>query len=125
MKFIRKWYNRYCLKKDTKNLSDVDELSTGTLKFETDDEHVDYLEKNHEYYEKFGKYKLATMVKILRDQIEDAKLSEKETDVLRGSLLAYRTMMRSFEVMPDQIINLKSKGDEIQEKIININNFDK
>jgi len=32
--------------------------------------------------------------------------------------------MRSFEVMPDQIINLKSKGDEIQEKIININNFD-
>ncbi len=124
MKFIRKWYNRYCLTKDTKKISDVDELSTGILSFETDDHKVDYLEKNYEYYEKFGKNKLATMVKILRDQIEDSNLTEKETDVLRGSLLAYRTMMRSFEVMPDQIINLKSKGDEIQEKIININNFD-
>lgn len=123
MKFIRKWYNRFSLKEDTKTLLDVDELTNGDIKFKDDDEQVDYLEKNYHYYEKYGKQKLASMVKILRDQIENSKLSEKETDVIRGSILAYRTMMRSFEVMPDQIQNLKSRGEEIKEKIININNF--
>lgn len=124
MKQIRKWYNNLSLNKKTQKLLDVDTIGIN-LNSMGDDEKVSYLEGNFEFYEKYGKDRFSAMLILLRDKLESNELSEKDTARLRGSILAYRSIMTSFELMPSEIENIKTKGKNIQEKIININNFNK
>ena len=124
MKFLKKWYTKDTSRHDQFREVEVDLLSSTEPEHGTR-ERLTFLQDNYEYYEKYGKEKLARMIQMLRSQLESSQLSELDTARFRGSILSYRTMMRYYEAMPSEIDNIVTQGKNLEKTAYNINNFDK
>lgn len=120
----KKWYNNITREEDKGNeISDeyIDNLKSTEPTFGSRGR-IDYLQNNYEYYEKYGREKLASMIQALRTQLE-AQTDVETTARLRGSVLFCRRLMDWYEAMPNEIDNILTKGKNIESKILNINNF--